>query len=90
MGGSALKVESRSPLFKRKEAGDEAIGAMRRMLDFMTAHQQELPEEAVKDAPFYKEPETPEEENSLLQPSPAPTWENNRKGNHIFVTPPVE
>lgn len=86
----ALKTEARSPLFKREKAEDEAIGAMRRMLDFMAAHQEDLPEEAVKDAPFYKEPEIPDKDNPSLQPPSAPAWENNRKGNRIFITPSVE
>lgn len=86
----ALKVESRSPLFKREEAKDEAVGAMRRMLDFLSVHQNDLPEDAVKTAPFFKEPEKPKEEEAPLQPSSIPAWENNRKGNRIFVTPAVE
>ena len=84
----ALKVEARSPLFKRDEAKDEAIGAMTRLVSYLKANQSKLDEEAVKTSPFYEEPkpDTPKEQTA----SPAEPWKNNQKGNKLFVTRAIE
>ena len=83
----ALKVEDRSTLFKRAEAKDEAIGAMRRLVDYLKANQGKLDAEAVKSAPFYEEPKAPSPETSATPQEP---WKNNRRGNKLFVTRPIE
>ena len=84
----ALKVEARSPLFKRDEAKDEAIGAMTRLVSYLKANQSKLDEEAVKTSPFYEEPkpDTPKEQAA----PPAEPWKNNQKGNKLFVTRAIE
>ena len=84
----ALKVEARSPLFKRDEAKDEAIGAMTRLVSYLKTNQSKLDEEAVKTSPFYEEPkpDTPKEQTA----SPAEPWKNNQKGNKLFVTRAIE
>jgi len=81
----ALHVEARSKLFKRPEAKDEAIGNTKEAMEYIAAHQDAFGE-AVKASPFYKKPQpvNPEPVN------PAPKWENNRKGNALFITKPVE
>lgn len=84
----ALKVEDRSPLFKRPEAKDEALGAMRRLVDWLKAHQSALDAEAVQSSPFYEAPQPPAEENPA--PREAEPWKNNRKGNKLFVTRAIE
>ena len=68
----ALKVEARSPLFKRDEAKDEAIGAMTRLVSYLKANQSKFDEEAVKTSPFYEEPkpDTPKEQTA----PPAEPW----------------
>lgn len=82
----ALKVEERSPLFKRPEAKDEAIGAMKRLIKFLSDNQGDFDEDIIKTAPFYKE--------SAPKPTEPPTqvepWRNNRRGNKLFVTRPIE
>lgn len=85
----ALKVEERSPLFKRPEAKDEAIGALRRMIDYISAHQGDFDAEAIKGAPFYKEP-APDPKPEAKPAPPVVPWRNNRRGNKLFVTPPIE
>ena len=84
----ALKVEARSPLFKRDEAKDEAIGAMTRLVSYLKTNQSKLDEEAVKTSPFYEEPkpDTPKEQAA----PPAEPWKNNQKGNKLFVTRAIE
>ena len=84
----ALKVEARSPLFKRDEAKDEAIGAMTRLVSYLKASQSKFDEEAVKTSPFYEEPkpDVPKEQTA----PPAEPWKNNQKGNKLFVTPAIE
>lgn len=82
----ALKVEERSPLFKRPEAKDEAIGAIKRMVDYIAAHQSDFDEEAIRTAPFYQEPKPqPQQPDKPTEP-----WRNNRRGNKLFVTRPIE
>lgn len=84
----ALKVEARSNLFKREEAKDEAIGAMNRLVDFLKANQGSFDAGAVKTSPFYEEPKSasvPEE-----APQPVEPWKNNKKGNKLFVTRPIQ
>lgn len=82
----ALKVEERSPLFKRPEAKDEAIGAIKRMVDYIAAHQSDFDEEAIRTAPFYQEPKPqPQQPDKPVEP-----WRNNRRGNKLFVTRPIE
>ena len=83
----ALKVEERSTLFKRAEAKDEAIGAMRRLVDYLKANQGKMDAEAVKSAPFYEEPKAPAPETPATPQEP---WKNNRRGNKLFVTRPIE
>lgn len=82
----ALKVEDRSTMFKRPEAKDEAIGAMRRLVDFLSANQDALDAEAVKTAPFYVEPK-PEVTETV---TPVEPWKNNKKGNKLFVIRAIE
>ena len=82
----ALKVEDRSTLFKRAEAKDEAIGAVRRLTDYLKANQDKLNAEAVKSAPFYEE-RKPEKVEQVVPSNP---WQNNRKGNKVFVTRAIE
>lgn len=84
----ALKVEARSPLFKRDEAKDEAIGAMTRLVSYLKANQSKLDEEAVKTSPFYEEPR-PDVPKGQTTP-PAEPWKNNQKGNKLFVTRAIE
>lgn len=82
----ALKVEERSPLFKRPEAKDEAIGAIKRMVDYIAAHQSDFDEEAIRTAPFYQEPKPqPQQPDKPTEP-----WRNNRRGNKLFVARPIE
>ena len=82
----ALKVEDRSTLFKRPEAKDEAIGAMKRLIQFLSDNQSAFDEDIIKTAPFYKEPAPKPTE----PPTPVDPWKNNRRGNKIFVTPAIE
>ena len=82
----ALKVEDRSTLFKRPEAKDEAIGAMKRLIKFLSDNQSAFDEDIIKTAPFYKEPAPKPTE----PPTPVDPWKNNRRGNKIFVTPAIE
>ena len=84
----ALKVEARSPLFKRDEAKDEAIGAMTRLVSFLKGNQAKLDAESVKTSPFYEEPkpDAPKEQTA----PPAEPWKNNQKGNKLFVTRAIE
>lgn len=84
----ALKVEVRSKMFDRIEAKDEAISAMRRMLDYLSKNQDSFQQDAVRSAPFYKE--EVKEEVKKENEKPVEKWENNRKGNYIFVTMPIE
>ena len=84
----ALKVEARSPLFKRDEAKDEAIGAMTRLVSYLKTNQSKLDAEAVKTSPFYEEPK-PDAPKDTTAP-PAEPWKNNQKGNKLFVTPAIE
>lgn len=85
----ALKVEDRSALFKRPEAKDEALGAMRRLVDYLKAHQSAFDAEAVQSSPFYEAPQ-PEAETADPSVPATPKWQNNRKGNRLFVTRPIE
>ena len=82
----ALKVEERSSMFKRPEAKDEAIGAMRRLIEYLIAAQGSLDAEAVKTAPFYVEPKpapsTPQ--------TPAEPWRNNRRGSNRVGCRPID
>ena len=82
----ALKVEDRSSIFKRAEAKDEAIGAVRRLTDYLKANQDKLDAEAVKSAPFYEE----RKQEKVEQVVPSNPWQNNRKGNKVFVTRAIE
>ena len=82
----ALKVEDRSTLFKRPEAKDEAIGAMKRLIKFLSDNQSAFDEDIIKTAPFYKEPVPKPTE----PPTPVDPWKNNRRGNKLFVTRPIE
>ena len=84
----ALKVEDRNAMFKRAEAKDEAIGAMKRLLDYMASSQGDFEVEAVKSAPFYVEPK--KEVTTEKPAEPRQPWQNNRRGNKLFVTRPIE
>lgn len=84
----ALKVESRSKLFNRAEAKDEAIGAMTRMTDYLKANQSSLDAEAVKTSPFYEAPK--EEVKPIETEKPVEKWKNNRRGNKLFVISAIE
>lgn len=81
----ALKVEDRNAMFKRPEAKDEAVGAMRRLVEYLSANQSKFAKDVINTAPFYKEPvaEKP-------APEPVEKWKNNKRGNKLFVTRPIE
>lgn len=86
----ALKAEARSTLFDRKDARDEAIGAVSRLMDYLKAHQSDLPEEVVSLSPFYVKPKTESDNEKEHNAPPVKKWENNRRGNKLFVAPPIE
>lgn len=81
----ALHVEARSKLFKRSDAKDEAIGNTKEAIKYIAEHQDAFGE-AVKSSPFYKEPQPV----NTKPVNAVPKWENNRKGNALFITKPVE
>lgn len=77
-----LCVETRSDMFKRKEAKDEAVGAVKQMVDYISANQSQYDAEAIKSFPGYIDPTIQQQQ----QPS---IWENNRPGNVMLVTPVI-
>lgn len=84
----ALMTEHRSSLFSRKEAKDEAIGAMKRAVDYIKANYDEMPESIYR-SPFGCDLPAPgEEKPEAVKDSVAP-WRNNQKGNYIFVSPSI-
>lgn len=86
----ALKAEARSSLFDRKAAVDESIGAMTRLMDYLKAHQNDLPEDVVSQSPFYAKPKGESKKIPGCEEKPVPKWQNNRKGNKLFVARPIE
>lgn len=86
----ALHTEARSNLFSRAEAKDEALGAVRRLVDYLKNHQDKLNPEAVKSSPFYVEKKRESAVSETAEETKAPRWKNNRKGNKLFVTRSIE
>lgn len=69
---------------RRAKAHDEQVRLLQALKEYIVSHQEKLlklDEEAMKDSPLYYEPET--------GPTPCTGFENNQRGNAIFVTPPL-
>ena len=84
----ALLTERRSSLFTRKEAKDESIGSMKRAIDYLKANYDQMPESIYK-SPFGKDLPSPEQAKLEPVQENAKHWENNKKGNYIFVSPSI-
>lgn len=84
----ALMTEHRSSLFSRKEAKDESIGAMKRAVDYMKVNYNEMPESIYR-SPFGCDLPAPGEEKPEAVKCSVSPWQNNQKGNYIFVSPSI-
>lgn len=97
----ALAVEARNKMFCRKEARDEAIMNLRIAITFIAKNQDAfLP--AIESSPIYIKPKekvyitqhgsaTPSMTGMPDQPQSAnEPWQNNRRGDTLFVTPSIE
>jgi hypothetical protein len=82
-----LWVESRSKMFNRPEAKDEAIGSISRLVAFIKSHQDNYDKDAIKEFPGYEAPPTPDEDEPDTPICRGEGWENNRPGNAMFVAP---
>lgn len=88
----ALCVESRSKLFDRKAARDEAIGSIARMTEYLAWHILDFDPEAVKSFPNYTQAKEQAEARQQTAPEPAETpepWVNNQPGNAMLVIPAI-
>ena len=86
----ALFVEGRNKLFKRPEARDEGMMNLQTAIRWMATHADDFGE-AITTAPFYQAPApvaptTTAEPCPNQPPTPPAEWENNRPGNHMFVS----
>lgn len=77
----AFVVEHRSKLFTRKEAAEDAVKMRQSVIGFIRSNYDAFKDNIGIDSPLYVAPVT--------QPA-APSWENNRPGSKLFVTPPVD
>ena len=70
----------------RAQAHDEAVMLTDRALTYLQQHQQSFDEQTVKDTPWYVAPKQPSSDVPT-ECHCAHKFQNNRKGNKIFVTP---
>lgn len=70
----------------RAQAHDEAVMLTDRALTYLQQHQSSFDEQTVKDTPWYVAPKQPSSD-APTECQCAHKFQNNRKGNKIFVTP---
>lgn len=91
-------LESRTDVIRkdkerRSRAYDEGLKYLRRACEYMTTHQEDLPEAALekfKTSPLYVAPPVVEETLSQCKCDCSKGWKNNRKGNVMFVMPTIK
>lgn len=79
----AFAVESRSKMFNRSEAVEDAIKMRQNTIGFIEKNYADFSSNIGIDSPLYV---APVEEST----SSVPKWENNRPGNKLFVTPSID
>lgn len=90
----ALCVESRSKLFDRKAAKDEAIGSIARMTEYLAWHILDFDPESVKSFPNYAQAKQQAEARQHPVSDGLPVgettpWQNNQPGNAMLVMPTI-
>lgn len=91
-------LESRTDVIRkdkerRSRAYDEGLKYLRRACEYMTTHQEDLPEAALdkfKTSPLYVAPPVVEETRPQCKCDCGKGWKNNRKGNVMFVMPVIK
>jgi hypothetical protein len=91
-------LESRTDVIRkdkerRSRAYDEGLKYLRRACEYMTIHQEDLPEAALdkfKTSPLYVAPSVVEETKPQCDCDCGKGWKNNRKGNVMFVMPTIK
>lgn len=88
-----LCVETRSKMFNRPEAKDEAFGSVTRMVDYVFWNIESFDTDVAKHFPKYNEAIAAANARKNASTTDcqgrAPKWENNQRGNHLFVTPVI-
>ncbi|MBR1378018.1 MAG: hypothetical protein IJ557_02690 [Bacteroidaceae bacterium] len=91
-----LCVESRNKMFNRPAAKDEAVGAVKMLVEYVFANIAEFDEDARKYFPKYEEAwaiheaEVLSKEQGVTEPIPvSEPWVNNRKECGMFVAPTI-
>lgn len=80
---TAFAVESRSKMFNRSEATEDAIKMRQNAIGYIQQHYADFSANIGIDSPLYV---APVEEST----SDTPKWENNLPGNKLFVTPSID
>ena len=80
---TAFAVESRSKMFNRSEATEDAIRMRQNAIGYIQQHYADFSANIGIDSPLYV---APVEEST----SDTPKWENNLPGNKLFVTPSID
>jgi hypothetical protein len=91
-------LESRTDVIRkdkerRSRAYDEGLKYLRRACEYMTTHQEDLPEAALekfKTSPLYVAPPVEEDTKPQCDCDCGKGWKNNRKGNVMFVMPTIK
>lgn len=95
---AAYLVERTSVIKYNKEqkiaAHDDGVRMMGTLIEYLRQHQEDFPEDMVKDAPWYVKPAPepkPGDKHCCHEHNPEepPTDMNNRPGSAMFVTPPL-
>lgn len=88
-----LCVETRSKMFSRAESKDEAIGSVARMVEYVAWNIEAFDANAAQSFPQYADAvaaaNARKNMNQEERSKNVPKWENNRRGNMLFVTPAV-
>lgn len=79
----AFAVESRSKMFSRAEATEDAIRMRQNAVGYIGRNYEAFADKIGIDSPLYVEPQ-------VSSGSETPVWENNRPGNKLFVTPAID
>ena len=80
---TAFAVESRSKMFNRSEATEDAIKMRQNAIGYIQQHYADFSANIGIDSPLYV---APVEDTT----SDTPKWENNLPGNKLFVTPSID
>lgn len=84
----SLQVESRSKLFKRAEANDEAQGNMRLALAFIRKNQASFDRAAMEKSPLFDPHLWPPKDDAPVHGASAPCHDHAVNGNHCHVHKP--